>query len=44
MISGEHTLLEIDKALLLSLELKDTLLCDTVFINKTFCDHKKKKM
>jgi len=44
MISGENTLLEINKVLLLGLELKDILLCDTIFINKTFCDQKKKKM
>jgi len=44
MVSGENVLLEINKVLLLSLELKDILLCDTIFINKTFCDAKKKKM
>lgn len=44
MVSGENVLSEINKLMLLWLELYDTIPCDTVFIHNTFCDHKGKKM
>lgn len=44
MTVGENVLLETCKVILLSLQLKDKIPCDTLFVNKTVCDHKQQKM